>query len=212
VVSASVPPVRAYPAATSGIQGPYRRARFEQELRNEVGLSIQSPDEELAFYDLAGYRTRLEQRTSPDQWEARRDAALHPPLAVWREGFSDQEDSPNLFWRWAGSDARMTLINRAAREQHVRIEMSVTPNEHGSVIIQSPLLGEPVRVERNRPHVERILRLPPGQHDIRFVSDAPRAHPPNDFRELVFGVQNFRLTPAQPPFATSMQSARGTHE
>lgn len=38
-------------------------------------------------------------------------------------------------------------------------------------------------------------RLPPGRHDVGFVADAPRVYPPDDFRDLVFSVQDFRVSP-----------------
>jgi phosphoglycerol transferase len=57
-------------------------AQIEAELRNVLrDLPIHSPDERRVFYNLAEYRARLEQRTPSDLWEARREAAVHPPLA-----------------------------------------------------------------------------------------------------------------------------------
>jgi hypothetical protein len=92
----------------------------------------------------------------------------------------------------------MTLVNRAAHTQNVRLEMSVVPND-GTVTIYSPLLGEPVQVDRDSPSVDRILPLPTGQHEIRFVSDAGRGYPPTDLSQRGFVVENFRLTPTQGP-------------
>jgi len=42
---------------------------------------------------------------------------------------------------------------------------------------------------------------------VHFASDAPHAYPPNDFRDLVFGLQNFKLTLVQAPLAQSTPSA-----
>ncbi len=61
---------------------------MERELRDLLGsLPIQSPNEELTFYGLKEYQRRLEQRTPPNERAARREAAIHPPLAVWQGGF-----------------------------------------------------------------------------------------------------------------------------
>lgn len=169
-------------------------AKVEDALRATLGiLPIPSPDEQFAFYALANYRAKREEATPREQWAARREAALNPPLALWREGFSDQEEAAETAWRWGGANARMTLVNRTARPQRVRLAFSVTPNVGGTVLIGSQLF-EPIRVARNGPPIDKVLVLPPGHHDVQFASDAPRAFPPNDFRELVFGVQNFSLT------------------
>jgi phosphoglycerol transferase len=172
-------------------------AGVERELRDALGsLPIQSPDEELAFYGLRDYQRRLEDHTAPTQLAALREAAMYPPLAVWQDGFSDQEGGSGRLSRRGGHDARMTLVNRAADTQNVRLEMSVVPND-GTVTIHSALLDEPVQVDRDSPSVDRILRLPTGQHEIRFVSDAARGYPPSDLRQRGFTVENFRLTPTQ---------------
>jgi phosphoglycerol transferase len=175
-------------------------ARVERELRDLLGsLPIQSPDEELAFYGLKDYQRRLEQHTPPNERAALREAAVHPPLAVWQGGFSDQDSGSGR--RWGAHDARMMLVNRVARTQEVRLEMSVTPND-GQVTIRSAVFGEPLHVDRDSPRVDRILRLPAGRYEVRFVSDAPRGHPPNDARGPAFVVENFRLTPAGPPLGS----------
>lgn len=186
-------------------------ARVERELTDLLGLPIQSPDEELAFYSLKDYHRRLEQHTSPNERAAWHDAAMYPPLAVWQNGFSDQEGGSDRFWRRGGHDARMTLVNRAAHTQNVRLEMSVTPSD-GTVTIRSALFDEPVQVDRDSPRVDRILWLPAGQHEVRFVSDAPRAYPPNELREGAFVVENFRLTPLGAPLAQEVPLPRRPHE
>ena len=182
--------------------------QIEKDLRNALGgLPIHSPDERRVFYGLTEYRARLEQRTPPGQREAKREAALHPPLTVWQEGFFDQEGTPEYSWRWGESKARMTLVNRASRTQHVRLETSVTANTGGRVTIHTPLFHEPVSVKGYRQTVDKTFALPPGEHVVHFASDAPHAYPPNDFRDLVFGLQNFKLTLVQAPPAQSTPSA-----
>jgi hypothetical protein len=174
-------------------------AGVERELRDGLGsLPIQSPDEELAFYGLREYQRRLEEHTAPAQRATLRAAAVYPPLAVWQVGFSDQEGGSGRLWRRGGHDARMALVNRAAHTQNVRLEMSVVPND-GTVTIHSALLTEPVQVDRDSPSVDRVLQLPPGQHEIRFVSDAPPGYPPSELSRRGFVVENFRLAQTHTP-------------
>jgi phosphoglycerol transferase len=154
---------------------------------------LYSADRELVFYNLTAHRARLEHATPSAQRAARRDAALNPPLVMWRDGFYGEERDALDSWRWARSRATLALVNRSRRAQDVRLRMLVTPNVGGTAVLRSPLFEKPIRVERNDPLVERKLMLPPGRHEIRFESDAPRLTPANDFRELAFQVRGLEL-------------------
>lgn len=161
---------------------------------------VQSTDRRLAFYDLTEYRARVEQHTPRAEWAARREAALHPPLMVWGDGFYDSEGTPELTWRWARSSGWMELVNGGTRVQEVRLDMTIVGNDGGHVTIHTPLLREPVsvRVSRHGQKVDQTLVLPPGAHAVHFSSDAEPLYPPDDFRDLVFSVQNFELTQLTP--------------
>ena len=175
--------------------------RLESGLYNVLQASpVQSTDRRLAFYDLTEYRAGVERHTPRAEWTARREAALHPPLTVWRDGFYDSEGTPELTWRWARSSGWVELVNGGTRAQEVRLDMTLVGNDGGSVTIQTPLLREPVnvRVSRTGQKVDRTLVLPPGTHAVHFSSDAEPLYPPDDFRDLVFSVQNFELTPLTP--------------
>lgn len=158
---------------------------------------VQSTDRRLAFYDLTEHRERVEQSTPRAEWAARREAALHPPLMVWGDGFYDSEGTPGLTWRWARSSGWMELVNGGTRAQEVRLDMTIVGNDGGYVTIHTPLLREPVNVivSRHGQKVDRTLVLPPGTYPVHFSSDAEPLYPPDDFRDLVFSVQNFELTP-----------------
>jgi phosphoglycerol transferase len=176
-------------------------AGVERELRDLLGSPpIQSPNEEQTFYGLQEYQKRLEQRTPPNERDARREAAIHPPLDVWQGGFSDQEYGSGR--RWGTHEARMTLVNDLDGTQNVRVEMSVTPSD-GQVTILSDVFGEPVPVDRDSTRVDRILPLPMGRHEVRFISNAPRRYPSSALGERVFVVENFRLTPVRSSFGQS---------
>jgi phosphoglycerol transferase len=161
---------------------------------------VESPDRRLAFYDLTRYRASVERDTPRGEWAAKREAALHPPLTVWRDGFYDLEGTSDHTWRWARSTAWMELVNGQTRARDVRLDMTLVGNDGGNVTIQTRLLREPIRVSvtRNGQKVDRMLVLPPGRHRVQFSSDAPPVYPPDDFRDLVFSVQNFELAPLAP--------------
>jgi phosphoglycerol transferase len=171
-------------------------AAVERQLRDLLGsLPIQSPDDGLAFYDLKQYQTRLEQRTPLHEHAARREAAIHPPLAVWEGGFSNLEYGSGR--RWGMHEARMTLVNDLARTENVRVEMSITPSD-GQITILSDVFGTPVPVDRDSPRVDRIVPLPAGRHEVRFVSNASSVK-----GERAFVVENFRVTPVRSPLGGS---------
>jgi hypothetical protein len=112
---------------------------------------------------------------------------------VWREGFYREEGEQGESWRWARARASLALVNRSSQPQDVRLRMLVTPNVGGSTLVRSPLLPEPIRVERHNPLVDQRILLPPGRYDVHFESDAPRMAPPNDFREVVFEVRGLEV-------------------
>src|SRR4030095_6439585 len=143
---------------------------------------------------LKNYRERLLQRTPQREWEVKREAALHPMLAVWQSGFSELEGPPNDNWRWCGAEGRMELINRTARPQQVRLEMTVAADYGGNVTIQAPFFTEQMKADKNGQKVDKTFDLPPGEHVVYFASDARRVYPANDYRELVFRVRYFKLT------------------
>lgn len=173
-------------------------ARVESELFDVLQeLPIYSLERKLAFYDLTRYRAQMERRTPRAEWASRREAALDPPLTLWRDGFSDPEGTSEHPWRWGGATGRIELINRTRRTQKVRLEMTVLANGGGHVTIQSPLFQEPLNVDFHSQKVHSTLTLPPGTHPVLFASDAQRIYPPDDFRDMVFSVQNFRLTPLE---------------
>jgi phosphoglycerol transferase len=161
---------------------------------------ILSGDQRLAFYNLAEYRVRLERDTPRERWNGRREAALHPPLTIWRDGFYDSEGTPEHTWRWARANGWIELINGGSHAQKVRLDMTIVGNDGGNVTIQTPLLRQSVSVKMDRQgrRIGETLLLPPGAHPVHFSADAEPLYPPDDFRDLVFSVQNFKLTPLAP--------------
>ncbi len=173
-------------------------AKMESDLLALPGVSaMTSGNGRLAFFDLTEYQRRLKERYPAEQWEARREAALYPLLAVWQAGFSDIEGTPENSWRWCGAEGVMMLVNRTSGDQQVKMEMILAANSDGAVEVRSPFFTEKMKVDWDGRKFSRTFTLPPGEHAIRFFCDSRRILPPNDFRELVFSVENFELTPVQ---------------
>jgi phosphoglycerol transferase len=160
------------------------------------GAATHSDDGQLIFYDLRSHRARVKQQTPTTEWASRRDLALHPVLALWSSTFYDEEGEPGHSWRWAGAQGRLELFNGSARARRVKLRMKLVGNDGGHVRIETALrsaLEAPIK-----PHgadVEEILTVPPGRHSLHFSADARPVLPPGDYRDLVFAIHEFTITP-----------------
>ena len=173
-------------------------AKIESELSNVLSAApLISPNERLVFFDLTAYQQKLKEQHPQAEWEARREAARHPIIAVWQTGFSDLEFGQGRSWYWCGAEGQMTLVNSSSIEKQVKLEMLLAADNGGTVEVASPFFTEKLKVDWKGQQVSRTFALPPGEHAIRFACDARRVLPPNDFRELVFRVINFEVTPIQ---------------
>lgn len=173
-------------------------AKIENELSGVLNASpIISPNERQVFFDLTAYQQKLKEQYQQDQWAARREAALQPVIAVWQTGFSDPETGQDKSWRWCAAEGKMKLINRTSRDRQVKLDMVVSADNGGNVMVKSRFFNERINVDWKGRPFSKTFTLPPGESAISFSSDARRVLPPNDFRELVFRVINFELTLAQ---------------
>ncbi|MGH9847272.1 MAG: hypothetical protein ACREEM_51910, partial [Blastocatellia bacterium] len=188
-------------------------AKIESDLADLLGASpLISPNDRLVFFDLRAYEQKLVAATPDAERGAKREAALHPVIAVWQAGFSDQEGTLTDYWRWCGADGQMQIVNRTGRDQPLNLEMAISADHGGLVTMESRFFKESVRVDWKGQRFAKAITVPPGEHTVKFHSDARRVLPPNDFRDLVFRVRNFRLiaveTPAEPKKAAGVTAAR----
>lgn len=169
--------------------------KIESELSNALSVSpIVSPNERQTFFDLTAYQLRLKEKYPREQWAAKREEALQPVIAVWQSGFSDLESGHGMTWRWCGANGMMKLINRTSRDQQVKLDMNLAADNSGSTRIESRFFNEQIKIDWKGQPFSKTFTLPPGEHEIAFSGDSQRVIPPNDFRELVFRVINFKVT------------------
>jgi phosphoglycerol transferase len=211
-------------AAWAGFSGIYidhygyqdEGAKLEGELKSLLGLSpIVSPNGRQTFFNLEPYRQQLRAQTPQAEWAAREEAALHPIMAIWQTGFSDYEGTPEDNWRWCDARGRMQFINRTAQPKEMKLEVSFFADNDGTLKLNG-FLNETLRVNRFGVPYSKTVLIPPGAHTVHFACDARRVLPPNDFRDLVFRVRNFKMTPAQvvpepaaQPSPTPAEKAKG---
>lgn len=170
-------------------------AKLESELARVLGtVPLVSPNERLSFFDMSALRRHLEQQYPEAEQAARRQAAQSPLLVVWQGECSDVEGTANDYWRWCGSEGGMELVNRTGRAQMVRVEMTLAADYGGKLEMKGPLFSESRTIDRRGYQFTKEFLLPPGAHHTEFSCDARRVLAPNDFREMVFRVRNFKFT------------------
>lgn len=171
--------------------------KIENEIKAVIGApKLGSANNRMIFYSFAALEQRLLVETPVAQHAAKREAALYPLLTVWQNGFSDQEGPLEDHWRWCGAQGRMMLVNRTPHAQKVRLETTLAADYGGNLKLQSPFFNEQLHIDKTGTKLTKTFELPPGEHTLFFECDAQRIFPPNDFRELVFRVRNFKVLPA----------------
>jgi hypothetical protein len=116
---------------------------------------------------------------------------------VWRNGCYDQEGTLDNYWRWCGSKGTIELVNRTDRTLELNLETLLTADNGGDLKLTSSFFQEKLSIDRLGRLFTKSITLPPGHQSIEFECNAERVLPPNDFRELVFQMRNFKLAPVE---------------
>lgn len=173
-----------------------RGAALEAALSKLLGDEpIISDNRRLVFFNLTGHTQKMRAQYTPAAWEARRERAQRPILSQFRGGCSDLEGNAKENWHWCAAQGELVLYNSSSRAWQVRLEMSFSTGyeEPADLRIDSPWFSNRLAINRVSRPFETTLTVHPGQHRIRFTSNAKPVHAPNDSRALVFRVWNFRL-------------------
>ncbi len=174
----------------------YNDAKLEGELSGLLGAApVVSPDKRLVCFDLRPYQQRLLASAGEAEQAARREAALHPPTAIWQQGFSDFEGTADDNWRWGGNAARAVFVNRTGKDKQVNLEMTLAVDNGGTLEMDSPFFSERLMVDKAGKKFAKSFTLPPGEHFVYFKSNGKRVLSTSDFRDLVFRIRNFKLLP-----------------
>jgi phosphoglycerol transferase len=186
--------------ALSGFQGlylnrnGYNEAKVEGELESLLGKpQLTSEDGKLIFYDLRSFESQLRGKYG-DQFEAKREEALHPLLLVWAEGCSELEGRPENSFRWCSSIGELEITNRSSRPKQVKLETDFSTENDATLQISGDLLTEELKTGHKPMPFTKTFTIPPGKYSIQFRSDARRVLAPGDFRYLVFKMTNFKMT------------------
>jgi hypothetical protein len=172
---------------------PDSAAQLEAELTGLLGTTpLVSKNARLAFFNLALYQHKLQEKYTAQELEGKRKEALSPLVAKWENGCYEQEGTPGDEWRWCGPTSQLTLDNQAEHVRRATIEMAFATASDSNLRIESPLFAEHVTTKPAPVPFSKTLDLLPGKHTIYFTSDAPKVAP-QDPRFLVLRVMHFKL-------------------
>jgi phosphoglycerol transferase len=189
--------------ALAGFQGIWldRRAANNDSLESKlchllVASPLVSSDGRFSFFDLTQYIQRLRSHLSASEWEARRDSAMNPVLAIWRGGFYGHEGHEADGLRWCRSKGELLLVNGGATERQIELQMVVSAADPDicRLQIESELFSAEMLLHGlERIPFRTILMVPPGSHVVRFSCNGKKLKVPLGFRKLVFQVHDFRI-------------------
>ncbi len=178
--------------ALTGFRGVYLdRAGFadsgagtEEELSCLLGAEpLVSRNGRQTFFDMTEFAEALRSRFTDAEWEARRDAVLHPVEVRWEGGFLAPEQGPEGAWRWCGPRGELHVVNASRTSRRVVLRMECSSLWDAAAPAQFVVDGAAGRRElplgADRRPLELDMRAPTGDHVIHFSYDGPCQTTPN---------------------------------
>jgi len=114
---------------------------------------------------------------------------------LWIDGCYGREQDAYGNWHWCGSRGAMLIDNPDKTSIDIEVEALLRSGTLGGadVRIRSTLFSENLRVSPAGTTLHRVFTVPPGKHRVELESEGPAVVAPNDPRELVFRVDDFRF-------------------
>ncbi|HEU4711820.1 MAG TPA: hypothetical protein VFS76_09655 [Pyrinomonadaceae bacterium] len=194
--------------------------KIESELAKILNTTpLTSKSGRFAFYPMLDYNSHIRQKYTDEEWLAKKAAVFPSVMLYWRNGFwdieyarkepskpeldtekntqqksSSPEEIPQESWRWCSSSGELDIENRSDREIRVVLEMSFsTVHEQFDALTISGSHSDQLQINREpRPYTTE-LTLRPGHNLLQFNSNGKPADIPEDPRQLVFRINNFRF-------------------
>ncbi len=161
------------------------------------GTAAQSANGRLQFFDLRPAAARLAQHTTPAERARVSNALIYPVAVAFGDGFSYQENDAGVPFRWAGTDARLTLDNPLRGTRTVRFHARLFGGQATPSTVTFTLPDGSRRtaaVDHSGRTVGFPMRLQQGDSTLRLQTDGPAApHPPNNVRDLRLRVVEQRI-------------------
>ncbi|KAF5083711.1 hypothetical protein DSECCO2_85120 [anaerobic digester metagenome] len=163
---------------------------------------IISSDQRFLFYNMSNYNSNLKNKLGIEQFEKIQNQKLNPPMIrlKWEGKFSIPELSDNREWRWCGNNGVLLITNPMNESVNASLETNFfTGHKELSQVIINYIFSDSndndiVDLNSSGSYYKRNIQIPPEGLMIEFKCDAEKIIVPGDNRELVFFLENFRLT------------------
>lgn len=173
-----------------------------------AGASQLSADGRLQFFDLRPAAARLAASTTPAERAQLSQALLYPVTVGFGDGFSYSELAGQTPFRWAGTDARLTLESSSEGTRDVRFTAQLFGGRPAPSTVTLTLPDgsrRSVLVTDKGRKVSFVMRLRQEEATLRLQTAGRAApHPPDNVRDLRLRVQDPRIE------YTALQPARLT--
>jgi len=170
-------------------------AALESQLRDALQIApVVSENGRLIFYNLTDYNSRLRQKYSDSELQAKQELTLHPLMLDWKGGFFDLESSPEKNWRWCSHEGELHIYNTSQRARQVNFEMSFVSGYEEFADLTISSLSDQLKTNANPVAYSKTITVPPGESIIKFTSNGRRVDAPQDPRVLIFRIENFKMT------------------
>ena len=176
---------------------------IELEIQNSLGVQpIVSGSQRLAFYSMELFNKELRNHYTSEEIENYKPFILNPIKIEWLKGFYEPESNPlasnnNLeqTWRWANKQGTLVINNPQSKPRQIKMSMSLQSGwpEYSNLRIESDLFSEVIKINNKVSVFGKTILLPPGEHEIKFSSDAKQIDAPQDERNLFFKILNFKI-------------------
>ncbi len=158
---------------------------------------IVSANKRLSFYYLSAYSGAvLKKYGSAGVEELRKQiVGLEQVNVLWLSRFYPEEKQGGRKWRWCASKGEVQLVNLSGSPKKVLIEASVYSGyaSESDLTIECQGASGKTKITSGKKKFRKELELAPGVNRIAFSSNAPRVAAENDFRDLRFALEDFKV-------------------
>ena len=146
------------------------------------------------FFDMTSYVSALNSRYTDAEWDAKTNIASHPLELEWGGAYSEEKPPAGGTLRWCWAKPQLNIRNPLNRSRRVLLKMTLSTWQDEPVRLV--LGGDLCRREFTLTEIPQPLRIelivPPGEHLLSFACAGRRIGSPDDPRELVFRVEDFK--------------------
>jgi hypothetical protein len=184
-------------AAAAGFDGAWIDLQAYTDSGGQIEASIarlarseplRSSDGRYSFVPLAGLDRRLRAVVPPTRWHQVHDAALHPTVPTWGNGFEREEVTEEGRFHWAAAEATFDLDNPLEISRRLVFVARVEVPRGASHLTLTLPGGERHTFEVTPAGTAITVPFvaPPGTSEIAFSTDAPRRE--GEFRDRRFRI------------------------